>query len=261
VAATALAVAALIYQVYETADTLNDRELSLRGCRSWRATWWSIFNGGSPALELPPDLAARLSGPAANTDIFAVRRGLGRRPCSLAAELRRSRRQMAGGGRTIRAISISRDFGSEGREYYGLTVVQSSAAGALSVSVRGGPPTPTYWFTLCCAKFVLDIGWARSLAGHRYASWLACWQFEAPSGPCRRNIANGCGKLVRARPSIRLPETNLPSEITPPGRRGQSRTGTALEARASTFRRQFTANAAHELRTPLAIVTGRPRCR
>ena len=30
VAATALAVAALIYQAYETADTLNDRELSLR---------------------------------------------------------------------------------------------------------------------------------------------------------------------------------------------------------------------------------------
>src|SRR5260370_23257033 len=72
VGATAIAVAALIYQAYETADPLNDRELSLRAADL--ARYVAVDSTGAARLELPPELGARYQA-GGNTDIFAVRRG------------------------------------------------------------------------------------------------------------------------------------------------------------------------------------------
>ena len=71
VAATVIAVAALIYQAYETADTLNDRELSLRAADL--ARYVTADSTGAARLELPAELASRYQA-SGNTDIFAVRR-------------------------------------------------------------------------------------------------------------------------------------------------------------------------------------------
>jgi two-component system, OmpR family, sensor histidine kinase TctE len=71
VAATALAVGILIYQAYETAGSLNDRELSLRAADL--ARYVAVDSNGTARLELPPALAASYRA-AGNTDIFAVRR-------------------------------------------------------------------------------------------------------------------------------------------------------------------------------------------
>src|SRR5258707_11115586 len=71
VAATAIAVGILIYQAYETADSLNDRELSLRAADL--ARYVAVDSNGAARLELPPALAAGYQA-AGNTDIFAVRR-------------------------------------------------------------------------------------------------------------------------------------------------------------------------------------------
>ena len=119
VAATALAVAALIYQAYETADTLNDRELSLRAADL--ARYVAIDSNGAARLELPPELAARYRA-GGNIDIFAVRRGS---DAVLAASPPNFGEVAAKWppGTDDPSYFHLKDFGSEGREYYGLTEV------------------------------------------------------------------------------------------------------------------------------------------
>jgi hypothetical protein len=51
-----------------------------------------------------------------------------------------------------------KDFGAERREYYGLTVMQNSAAGPLSVSVAHAANADALVHALL-REFVLDIGW------------------------------------------------------------------------------------------------------
>src|SRR6516225_1190344 len=62
--------AILIYQAYDTAANLNDRDLNLRATDI--ARYVSLDPAGRPQLNLPPKLADAYQS-AASTDIFAVR--------------------------------------------------------------------------------------------------------------------------------------------------------------------------------------------
>src|SRR5262249_61520553 len=69
VAAAVIAVGALVYQAYDTAGSLNDRELSLRAEDLARAM--VTDSAGQPPLNLPPKLAT--AHPAApQDDPFAI---------------------------------------------------------------------------------------------------------------------------------------------------------------------------------------------
>ncbi len=131
VAATAIAVAVLIYQAYETADTLNDRELSLRA--AYLARYVAVDSTGAVRLELPAELTARYQA-ADNTDIFAVRRAADAVVAASPPNFGEVAAKWPVGTDDPSYFRL-KDFGGEGREYYGLTVVQSSAAGPFSVSV------------------------------------------------------------------------------------------------------------------------------
>jgi len=246
VAATALAVAALIYQAYETADTLNDRELSLRAADL--ARYVMVDSTGAARLELPPELAARYQA-GGNTDIFAVRRGS---DAVLAASPPNFGEVAAKwpAGTDDPSYFHLKDFGSEGREYYGLTVVQSSAAGPLSVSVARAADADILVHSLL-REFVLDIGWLVPLlvTVTLVVGVLAIRSAFRPVA----EISQMAAAIGPGTTSIRLPETNLPSEITPL----VAAVNLALDRLEQGFdlQRRFTANAAHELRTPLAIVT------
>ncbi len=246
VAATALAAAALIYQAYETADTLNDRELSLRAADL--ARYVAVDSAGAARLELPPELAARYQA-GGNTDIFAVRRGS---DAVLAASPPNFGEVAAKwpAGTDDPSYFHLKDFGSEGREYYGLTVEQSSAAGPLSVSVARDADADILVHSLL-REFVLDIGWLVPLLVMvtLVVGMLAIRSAFRPVA----EVSQMAAAIGPGATSIRLPETNLPSEIIPL----VAAVNRALDRLEQGFdlQRRFTANAAHELRTPLAIVT------
>src|SRR6266446_6528071 len=200
VAATVIAVAALIYEAYETADTLNDRELSLRAADL--ARYVAVDSTGAARLELPVELAARYQA-SGNTDIFAIRRA------------------------SDAAVAAS-----------------PPNFGEVAAKWPAGTDDPSYFH-------LKDLGWMIPLL---VISTLVVGAVAIRSAfkPVAE-VSQMAASIGPGTTSIRLPETNLPSEITPL----VTAVNRALDRLEQGFhvQRQFTANAAHELRTPLAIVT------
>jgi hypothetical protein len=123
-----------------------------------------VGTDGAPRLELPPALAASYQA-SENADIFAVRSS--------------SQTVIAASPSNFGQIALKwplgtdepsyfrlNDFGSEGREYYGLTIVQGSAAGPISISVARAADADIL-VTHCCANLCwISVGSFR------------CWSFS-----------------------------------------------------------------------------------
>jgi signal transduction histidine kinase len=246
VAATAIAVAALIYQAYDAAGTLNDRELSLRA--GDLARYVTTAASGVTRLELPPKLAAHYQT-AGNADIFAIRTGQNSILVASPPDFGTIAAKWPMGTDEPSYFRL-KDFGSDGRQYYGLTLALNSAAGPVSISVARAADADVLVQSLL-HEFVVDLGWIVPLL---VIATLAVGVLAIRSA--LRPLAEVSQKAAAIGPgaaSIRLPEANLPSEITPL----VAAVNRALDRLEHGFdiQRRFTANAAHELRTPLAIVT------
>jgi hypothetical protein len=151
VAATAVAAGVLIYQAYDTATSLNDRELSLRAEDLARAV--SRDGSGAAQLTLSPKLA---SGYAASTDdIFAVRDSSGGVLAASPPEF----------GEQVSKWPLAKDDPSYfhltnlgSTDYYGLSVELASAAGPVSISVARTAGANDLVSSLLRAV-VFDVAW------------------------------------------------------------------------------------------------------
>ena len=154
VVATAIAVGVLIYQAYDTADSLNDRELSLRAADL--AGYVVVDPNGVARLELPAALVASYQA-SGNADIFVIRRGVD----AILAASPPSFGQVTAKwplGTDDPSYFRLKDLDGERRDYYGLTIVKDTVAGPVSVSVAHAADA-NFLVESLLREFVIDIGW------------------------------------------------------------------------------------------------------
>ena len=244
--ATAVVIGALVYRAYDVADALNDRELNQRASDLARAV--VLDNTGAPRLDLSPSLAAAYAS-SAGADAFAIRTADGR---VVAAEPQTFGARVADWPLANDEPSWFRFNGNgpSSGEYYGLSIAEDSAAGPLSISVAqaGGAHAMV---ESVIDEFAFDIAWIIPVIVvlTLVAGVLAIRSGLAPVTRASQ-IAAEIGPSTTA---VRLPEQDIPTEIAPL----VAAMNRALDRLDKGFavQRAFTANAAHELRTPLAILT------
>ncbi len=131
IAAAAIAAGILVYQAYDTAGTLDSRELSLRAADL--AQYISVDSKGTAQLNLPSKLTAGYEA-GSGADIFAIRGSGGQ---IIAASPSSFGELVAGWPVATDEPSYFHlnDFGSGSQDYYGLSISMNSKAGPLSISV------------------------------------------------------------------------------------------------------------------------------
>ena len=243
---TGIAVGILVYQAYETAGGLNDRELSLRADDLARAV--EVGPDGQPLLELPPMLALNYEA-RSSIDMFAIRGPAGQIIGASPAEFGDVVAKWPPATDEPNYFRIS-SIGSGEREYYGLNIQLASAVGPIEISVAQAAEADVLIDSLL-REFVLDLGWIVPIL---VVVTLGVGTLAIRSGlkPVRQ-ISEMAAAIGPGATSIRLPDSKLPSEIVPL----VTAMNRALDRLEKGFevQRQFTANAAHELRTPLSIIT------
>jgi signal transduction histidine kinase len=242
--ATAVAAAILIYQAYDTADTLGERDLNLRAADLARHAVPGL-NGAR--FELPPQLAAAYQ--SGDADIFVLRAADGRVLAASPAEF----------GEVVAKWPLPSDepsyfnlrgFGPGSRDYHGLSVTLESAAGPVAVSLARAKGADVLASALL-REFIADVAWIIPLLVFVTVG-IGILVIRRGLEPIRE-ISQIAARIGPAATHIRLSDKDLPAEITPL----VAAVNRALDRLEQGFavQRKFTANAAHELRTPLAIIT------
>jgi two-component system, OmpR family, sensor histidine kinase TctE len=244
--ATATIVSVLVYRAYETAGTLNDRELSLRAADLSQSV--SLDPGGGAHLDLPTRLKAAYEA-GSSTDIYAIRGPSGQ---IIAAS------PPAFGERVVDWPAATddpsyfhlKDFGAGSEDYYGLSIGLDSLAGPLSISVARAAGADALVHSVL-RDFVLDIAWVIPLLVLATLA-IGVLAIRSVLKPIRE-VSEMAAAIGPNTTTVRLPTERIPTEITPL----IAAVNRALDRLDQGFaiQRQFTANAAHELRTPLAIIT------
>jgi two-component system, OmpR family, sensor histidine kinase TctE len=247
IAGTAAMVGFIIWRAYDTADSLSDRELSLRAADL--ASYIVRQPDGTARLDLPRTLRDAY-GAQPNADIFAIRSADGRLIAASSEAFGAVAQRWPAATEHAGYFRLPGLAGSS-QDYDGLGIKLDSAAGPVSVWV-GRTAGANALVHSMLEEFVFDIAWVIPLF-MLLALGVAILAIRRALRPVR-TLSDVAGSIGPSTTGVRLPQASLPSEIEPL----VAAVNRALDRLEQGFavQRQFTANAAHELRTPLAIITG-----
>src|SRR5215213_7454736 len=244
--AAAAGVGALLYESTQTADALRRDELLRRAHEL--ARFVARDSGGAVRVALPAELDRIYRAPTA-TDQFAIRSTTGQPLAASQPEFAASTRDWPTANAEPRYIRL-KHFDRSGQEYCALTVRAESEAGPISVTVARALDGDAGVHTVL-TDFVFDIAWAIPLFA---AATLAVgvWGIRRDLRPVRA-VSERAATIAPEATGVRLSAERLPTELVPL----VVAINKALDRleRGLTLQRQFTANAAHQLRTPLTILT------
>jgi signal transduction histidine kinase len=243
-AATAIAIVVLLYQAYSTADALSKEDLDRRARHL--ASLASADASGAPRFDLPDWLDALYRS---GTFLYAVTRPDG--PIIAAST--------PDAGDLVSRLPVPSDgpvyfrlrsFGAVGRDYFGVTVGLDSRVGPLRVTIARAADDDVLVGSLL-REFVFNIAWLVPLmvAATLVIGVLAIRRGLRPL----RQVSASAAAIDPGTISVRLPQEHVPTEIKPL----VAAVNHAFDRLEKGFaiQREFTANAAHELRTPLSILT------
>jgi signal transduction histidine kinase len=243
----AVIVGFVVWRAYDTADSLADRELSLRAADLARSV--ARQADGTPRLDLPEPLREAY-GAAPDADIFAVRAADGRLVAASPESFGPIVERWPAASEHAGYFHLG-ELAGRSQDYYGLGIRLDSTAGPLSVWVARASGSTALIHSML-EEFVFDIAWVIPLF-MLLALGVAILAIRNALRPVRE-LSDVAGSIGPSTTGVRLPQASLPREIEPL----VAAVNRALDRLEQGFavQRQFTANAAHELRTPLAIITG-----
>jgi signal transduction histidine kinase len=244
VAATAIAVVVLLYQAYSTADALSKEDLNRRA--KHLAALATAGDSGKPVIALPDWLEALYRTGAF---LYSVNSPGGEIFASSSAEAGNLVARLPAPGDQPVYFRL-RSFGDKKRDYFGLTTNLASLIGPLRITIARAADDDVLVRSLL-REFVHNLAWLIPLM---VVATLAIGVLAIRRGlrPLRQ-VSASAAAIDPGTMSVRLPEADVPIEIEPI----VTAMNHALDRLEKGFavQRQFTANAAHELRTPLSIVT------
>jgi two-component system sensor histidine kinase TctE len=245
IAATAIAVTGIVYQAYSTADALSREDLNRRARHL--ANVVVADSAGEAKAELPEWLASLYRSGAF---LYAARWPAGKVIAASNDEIADLVFRLPVPDDQPAYFRL-RHFGAAERDYFGLTARVDSRVGPLWVTIARAADDDVLVQSLL-REFVFNVAWLVPLVA---AATLAIGIIAIRRGlrPLRQASAMAA-TIEPGSISVRLPVEDVPSEVQPL----VAAVNQALDRLEKGFamQRRFTADAAHELRTPLAILTG-----
>ena len=244
--ASLLGMGALVYEGNQAASTLGDDELERRAVQI--AHFVVREPDGALSLKLPPRLDRLYHSPV-GARLLAVRTNDGALIVAstpeFAAEVKRW--PMAQSDRYPFRLD---EFGPTSQDYNGLAVRVDGSVGPLSVAVAAASDAEALAKGLV-NRFVVDLIWSVPLFAAAMLA-VATWSIRRSLRSVQA-VSERAAAIGPVATDIRLPTVALPTELVPL----VAAVNHAFDRMERGFevQRQFTANAAHELRTPLAILT------
>jgi len=246
VVATVLGVSAIVYEGTQAAQTLGDDELERRAVQI--AHFVARGPDGLLHLNLPAKLDQLYHSPA-RTRLLAVRGSDGAMVAASTPEFATEVERWPPADANRHPFQLD-EFGPTSQDYNGLTVLVDGVAGPLSVTVAAASDAEALAEGLV-KRFMRDLVWAVPLFAAVMLA-IAVWSIRRSLRPVHA-ASERAAAIGPVATDVRLPTDDLPTELLPL----VAAVNHAFDRMEQGFavQRQFTANAAHELRTPLAILT------